>query len=252
MKCLGWRRLPTALCPLRPSTSETLHPGFARRRHGLAPGALRPAGGHVRTRDEQGRLLRPGGVFHHRHPPTGWTNSRGRCARARSTSAACRSSTAPGRHREVLANAPARALLAPAAAAWSSSRATPTATSCCSCTRARPTLLRLRPPRRRRRLRHAAARHDVAARVRGAGGPAADRVDQCELHAARERPRRPPCNLRSGDARHATHRRGVPGAAVDAGEWQVEVKRRGAYRASRSRSIRSTRSAGTASSPRCG
>ena len=35
-------------------------PVSARRRQGVAPGALRPAGGHLRARDQQGRLLRPG------------------------------------------------------------------------------------------------------------------------------------------------------------------------------------------------
>ena len=49
----------------------------ARRGHGLAPGACRPARRHVRARDQQGRLLRAGGVLPSQHPPTGWVEFEG-------------------------------------------------------------------------------------------------------------------------------------------------------------------------------
>ena len=41
---------------------EALRPLSEGRRPGFTPGARRPAGGHLRTRDQQGRLLRPGGA----------------------------------------------------------------------------------------------------------------------------------------------------------------------------------------------
>ena len=46
----------------------------ARRRHGLAPGACRPARtARTSARSSKEGFFGPAALFHHRHPPTGWT-----------------------------------------------------------------------------------------------------------------------------------------------------------------------------------
>ncbi len=166
-----------------------------------------PEGTYEREISKEG-FFGPAAFFHHRHPPTGWTGFRRAAApaRLRPRQAASAGGAARGRPPPVLRNAHLpRCASGASRGAWSSSPATPTATSSCSCTRAAAssTATTVTSSFASGRLPRAAARHDVAARVRGAAGGAADRGDQRELRAARPRAARPARDLRSGDPRHA-------------------------------------------------
>ena len=79
----------------------------ARRGHGLAPGARRPARRHVRARDQQGRLLRAGGVLPSPASADGLDRVRRAVApaRVRSEQAVARAGARRGRPPDVLRNA---------------------------------------------------------------------------------------------------------------------------------------------------
>ena len=114
---------------------EALRPLSEGRRPGFAPGARRPAGGHLRTRDQQGRLLRPGRAP--LPPPSadrlGEFRRPAAAARVRLHETRRHPGLALGRPGAAAQRRGARALLALRRQHAGSSRATPTATSCCSC-----------------------------------------------------------------------------------------------------------------------
>ena len=163
------RHAVTRRTPRRPA-DEALHPGLARRRRRFAPGALRPAAGTYEREMSKEGFFGPAAFFYHRHPPTGWSNFEGPLRpRALDLNQLPDGATSPWAAPEVLANGSCRVRY------WRlprqhgvTSRATPTATSCCSCTPATAQLycdfghLELVGGR----LRDAAARHDVAPRDR--------------------------------------------------------------------------------------
>ena len=174
-----------------------------------------PDGTYEREMSKDG-FFGPAAFFHHRHPPTGWTDFSGPLQpRAYDLSKLASSATSPWSATEVLANAHCRIrywrldagmarlarnadgdeLLFVHAGRWSP-------------------VLRLRAPRDRAgRLRGPAPRHDVANRLRGPARGAAGRGDQLELHASRQGHGRQSRDLRSGNARHAQDRCRVPGPA---------------------------------------
>ena len=147
---------------------EAIHSGVAGRGHGLAPGALRPARRHLRARDEQGGLLRPGRALP--SPPPADRLDRvqraAAAARLRPHQAARPAPTSPWSAHEVLANAHCRIRFWRLAAACRARAQRRRRRAAVRPRGPRRPVLRLRPPRDRGgRLPRAAARHDVAPRA---------------------------------------------------------------------------------------
>ena len=174
-----------------------------------------PPGTYEREMSKEG-FFGPAAFFHHRHPPTGWSNFEGPLSphafdftKLDAVSAHPWSAPRPAPQRER-----ANPLLAHVG---KDGRARPQRRRRRAPVRApgpRRALLRLRPARLRiRRLRRAAARDDVAPRVRRARGAPHDRGDQRLVHAAGEGPGRRARDLRPGHARRAARGRGLPRAA---------------------------------------
>ena len=192
-----------------------------------------PEGTYEREMSKEG-FFGPAAFFHHRHPPTGWTefDRAAAAARLRPRQAAGAAPASPWAAHEVLVNAHCRIRYWRAARAHGrASRATPTATSCCSSTRARGDLycdfghLAIEAGDYVVLPRGTLWRIECA----GAARRAADRGHQLELPAAGQGPGRQPRDLRSGDARHAADRRRVPRAAgATTARGRCEVKRRNA------------------------
>ena len=196
----------------------------------------------------------PAAFFHHRHPPTGWTDFDGPLRPRASTSTQLR-----GRRREPVVGARGAA---------------PTPHCRIRFWRLRRQHGAPRAQRRRRRAavrprRRAATSTATSATSRFAAGDyvvlprgtmwrssRAAPLDvllieatNAQLHAAGQGPGRPPRDLRSGDARHAdaSTTRSSPSRPTTAVAGRGQAAQR-AVAASPIRSIRSTRSAGTASS----
>ena len=193
--------------------------------------------------------------MYHRHPPTGWVDWEGPLRpRAFDLNKIDGAQASPWDAPPSCSNANVQAaLLARAAARWTRWRATATATSCCSCMRA-PAIsicdyghLAIK----RRRLRHAAARHHVAHRERGADDRPADRGHQRLLPAARQGAGRPARDLRSRHAGHAEDRRCVPARSRAPAPGRSGSSGATRSRPSPSRTTRWTRWAGRATSRRC-
>ena len=158
----------------------------------------------------------PAAFFHHRHPPTGWSSFEGPLSpHAFDFTKLEAVSAHPWSAPDLLFNAQvAHPLLAPVGEDGCPRPQCRRRRAAVRAPGPRRALLRLRPSRvRGRRLHRAAARHDVAARMRRARGDPADRGDERLVHAAGEGPGRRACDLRSGDARRAAHGRGLPRAA---------------------------------------
>ena len=160
--------------------------------------------GHLRARDQQGRLLRPGRASLSPPPAHRLGRLRGAAAPARLRLHEARRGrrTRPGARRSCCTSVGARALLALAGKHAARSRAMPTATSCCSCTQGRGDLFC--------DYGHLAfeagdyvadpARHDVARRVR------ASRCARCSIEATNNSYRLPDKGL-VGPARDLRRRR---------------------------------------------
>ena len=198
----------------------------------------------------------PAAFFHHRHPPTGWSGFEGPLRpRALDLNRCPSRRRGPWSAAEVLANSSCRVRY------WRLSHSMDALARNADgdellfvhAGTARA-VLRFRPPRDRAgRLRHAAARHDVAARDRGPPSTLLlIEATQRELPVAGQGAPRSARDLRSGDARHAAHRRGVQGPAER--RPRVAGRREAPRRDLHDHAIRTTRStpsAGTASWRRC-
>ncbi len=190
-----------------------------------------PEGTYEREMSKEG-FFGPAAFFHHRHPPTGWTEFEGPLRpRALDLTQLPVGATSPWSAAEVLANASCRVRF------WRLSQSmdqlarnadgdellfvhSGEAELYCDFGH-----LGLRAGDYVMLPRGTMWRLEIAARDRRA----VDRVHQRELHAPRQGPRRSARDLRSGDPRYAAHRRRRSRRSSRPTQgWQVEVKRRGA------------------------
>ena len=175
-----------------------------------------PPGTYEREMSKEG-FFGPASFFHHRHPPTGWSSFEGPLRPAR-----LRLHEARGRGRAPVVGAgPAlqRAACGSASGArpgrWTRSRATPTATSCCSCTQGAAISTATSASSDSQAGDYIVLPRGTMWRLECAEPTALLLIEatNASLHAAGEGPGRRARDLRPGDARHAAHGRGVPRAA---------------------------------------